>query len=215
MSISRELARLRPNSSGQLPTANIQDAAITTAKIADGAVVEVDIANSAVTNAKIASLAASKLSGQLPYANISSGSIISVSTVRSSTRTSMPATTSAIAFSGNFTKQLNDSIIIATATVFGGPFQSGNCGVGLRLDSTWDYGAAYQYDGAWGSSQATIVVATGRWSGISAGSRTMAFGWNSLVPGSERPFEWLNPNSNNDPRNQQMISSIVIYEVAP
>lgn len=43
------------NSSGQVPSAGIADAAITTPKIADGAVVAADIANGAVTADKIAS----------------------------------------------------------------------------------------------------------------------------------------------------------------
>lgn len=58
MGLARELARLRPNTSGQLPTANIQD--------------------SAITDAKIAAVAASKLSGQVPDANAPSGSVIQV-----------------------------------------------------------------------------------------------------------------------------------------
>ncbi len=55
MGIARNLARLVPNGSGQLPTANLQDSAITTAKIADAAVVEADLANLAVTAGKLAS----------------------------------------------------------------------------------------------------------------------------------------------------------------
>jgi hypothetical protein len=45
MGIARNIARLVPNGSGELPTANLQNAAITTAKIADAAVVEADLAN--------------------------------------------------------------------------------------------------------------------------------------------------------------------------
>lgn len=55
MGIARNIARLIPNGSGELPTANLQDSAITTAKIADSAVVEADIANLAVTAGKLAS----------------------------------------------------------------------------------------------------------------------------------------------------------------
>jgi len=53
MGIARNLARLVPNGSGELPTGNLQDSAITTAKIANGAVVEADLANSAVTFQKL------------------------------------------------------------------------------------------------------------------------------------------------------------------
>lgn len=58
MGLARELARLRPNTSGQLPTANIED--------------------SAITNAKIAAMAASKLTGQVADANAPSGSVLQV-----------------------------------------------------------------------------------------------------------------------------------------
>jgi len=53
MGIARNIARLVPNGSGQLPTANLQDSAITSVKIADAAIVEADLANSAVTTNKI------------------------------------------------------------------------------------------------------------------------------------------------------------------
>jgi hypothetical protein len=46
--------------------------------IADGTVTTADIADGAITNAKIASMAASKLTGQLPDANAPSGSVIQV-----------------------------------------------------------------------------------------------------------------------------------------
>lgn len=117
MSISRELARLRPNSSGQLPTANIQDAAITTAKIADAAVVEADIANLAVTNAKIASLAASKLTGQLPDANAPSGSVIQVVQTVYSSNFSTTSNAYVDVFSVNITPQNTSSRILLLASV--------------------------------------------------------------------------------------------------
>ena len=49
---------------------------IVTNSIANGAVVADDLADSSVTNAKIASMAASKLTGQVPRANATSGSVI-------------------------------------------------------------------------------------------------------------------------------------------
>lgn len=91
MSISRELARLRPNSSGQLPTANIQDAAITTAKIADAAVVEADIANLAVTAGKLASTL--DLSGKTVTLPVGTGGKL-LQAVRATTTTNQSWTTS-------------------------------------------------------------------------------------------------------------------------
>lgn len=188
MSKARDLARLQPDFSGQLPAANIADAAITAAKLAANGV----------------------------WAP--SGTVIAVNTVRSSTRTSMPYSNNFTAFSGSFNKLRSDSVIVATATVFGSSFDSGNCGTGLRLNNTWDFGSAYQYDGAWTQAlQTTIAIGTGRWTGVPAGTHTMGWGWQTADGATgNRPFQWLNPSSaGGDARVQQMTSSIVIYEVAP
>jgi hypothetical protein len=54
MGKARDLARLSPNSSGQLPTANIQDDAINAAKIAADSVGSSEIASGAVGYSEIA-----------------------------------------------------------------------------------------------------------------------------------------------------------------
>jgi hypothetical protein len=81
----------------------------------------------------------------------------------------------------------------------------------------WDYGMAYQYDGAWSSvNQTTIVFGQAQWTSVAAGSHTMSFGWNTRDGNTNnRPFNNLNPNSSDDSRNQQMVSRIVVYEVYP
>ena len=45
MGKARDLARLSPNTSGQLPSSNIADSSITSSKIADGAIVAGDLAS--------------------------------------------------------------------------------------------------------------------------------------------------------------------------
>ena len=143
------------------------------------------------------------------------GSVVASYVIRSSTRTAVSTSNTGILFSGSFTKLLSETKIIAKCTVFGDGYASGNCGVGMRLDSTWDYGCAYQYDGAWGQYQTTIITGQGYWDTISAGSHTMAFGWNNIDgTSSDRPFVYLNPNNQvtSEPRNQQMVSSIIVYE---
>lgn len=149
--------------------------------------------------------------------NMPSGYVIASTTIRNSTRTAMSAVVGAgTVFGGSFTKQRSDTNIVATCTVFGAQYDSGNCAVGLKLDSTWDYGCAYQYDGAWTrANQTTIIIGQGFWTGITAGSHTMTFGWNSADSSTNRPFVYLNPNNSDDSRNQQMVSSIIIYEVYP
>jgi hypothetical protein len=154
-----------------------------------------------------------------PLATNGSGNIISMNTVRSSVRTTMPTTNTHIAFNGNFTKLRSDTHLIATCTVYGAGYVSGNCGVGMVIDSTaWDHGCGYQYDGLWSNTaQVTIVIGTSRWTGIPSGTRNIGFGWRTFNgSATDKPFNFLNPNTSDaDARNRQFISSIVIYEVIP
>jgi hypothetical protein len=144
-----------------------------------------------------------------------SGALVAVNTVRNSTRSSVSAGASGILFSGTFTKLRADTKITAFTTTFGAGFYSGNCGFGMRMDSSsWDYGTSYKYDGMWsGTSQTTICSGWGYWTGLAAGSHTIAVGWNTINGSTgDKPFNILNPNNNEDSRNYQMISSIIIYE---
>lgn len=151
--------------------------------------------------------------------NMQPGFILSSTAIRNSTRTALSISSGATIFSGTFTKLRGDSTLIATCTVFGDGFYSGNCGVGMFIDSTsnWDYGCGYQYDGSWSSTiQTTVVNGQSQWTGISAGIHTIGFGW-KCANGSatDRPFSYVNPNTaNSETRNQQMISSIFVYEIA-
>lgn len=160
----------------------------------------------------------------LSFEGAPTGMPLAINVISSNTRTSISTGFRGICFSGSFTKLRNDTIIRATATVFGAGFFSGNCGVGLVLDNgtaieRWDYGMAYQYDGAWSSTQqTTMVFGQTQWAGVAAGGHTIAFGWNVASGSSDtnnRPFNFLNPNSSDDVRNNQMVSRIVVYEVYP
>jgi hypothetical protein len=149
---------------------------------------------------------------------IQPGMVLAVNAIRNSTRQAAPTgTAERILFSGNFTKILDSSLLIAQCTVFGNGHASGQSGVGLVLDGTlWDHGCAYQYDGAWSSAeQTTIVVGNAVWSGIPKGTRNVGFGYRPANGATaERPFQTLNPNSSDGARIQQMTSSIIVYEVA-
>jgi hypothetical protein len=151
--------------------------------------------------------------------NMQQGFILSSTTIRNSTRTALSLSAYYVIFSGTFTKLRADSTIFATCNVFGDGYYSGNCGVGMQIDSTsnWDYGCHYQYDGSWGAYQTTTISGQCQWTGISAGSHTIGFGW-KCANGSatDRPFVNFNPNNTtpSETRNQQMVSSIYVYEVA-
>ena len=116
---------------------------------------------------------------------------------------------------GTFTKLEASSNIVATCTVYGNNFESGNCGVGLVVDSSiWDHGVGYQYDGAWSDEQQTqIVIGTCNFGSLSVGTHTINFGWRHVNADLGRPFIYLSPNSRSDPRNQQFIYRIAVWEV--
>jgi hypothetical protein len=150
------------------------------------------------------------------------GMPLAINVISSATRTSPSTSNRTTIITGTFTKLRSDTVIRATSTVFGAGYYSGNCGVGLVLDfgtatERWDYGMAYQYDGAWSATQqTTIVFGQAQWTSVAAGSHTMSFGWNVADGGTgNRPFNILNPNSSDDVRNNQMVSRIVVYEVYP
>jgi hypothetical protein len=150
--------------------------------------------------------------------NTGSGSIIAVSTSRNDVRQSMPSVASFVAVRDNFRKLRSDTHIIATSTVYGAGYFSGNCGVGMIINNTtWDHGCGYQYDGSWSATaQVTIVTGTSRWSSIPAGLINIGWGWTVANGQANRPFNFLNPNTADaDPRNQQFISTIIVYEVIP
>jgi hypothetical protein len=68
------------------------NAVLTSEQIGDGVITTADLANGAITDAKIASMAANKLTGQLPDANAPSGSVIQVVNVQYGTGVSTTST---------------------------------------------------------------------------------------------------------------------------
>ena len=164
----------------------------------------------------------------LDWQGVPTGMPVAINVISYNIRTGLSNGANVTVVGGSFTKLRNDTTIRATCTVFGAGFYSGNCGVGLVIDygsvntyglpnARWDFGLAYQYDGAWISAQqTTLIMGHCQWTGISAGAHTMSFGWNPADnTSSNKPFSYLCPNTNDDVRNQQMVSRIVVYEVAP
>lgn len=154
---------------------------------------------------------------KLTLNNMQSGFILGSAIFRYGTRAALPTSADTTIFGGTFTKQRADTNIFATCTVFGAGYYSGNCGVGMKLDSTWHFGTGYQYDGAWSASnQVTVITGQGYWTGLAAGAHTLNWGWKVADGGTgNKPFNYINPNSNDDSRLQQIVSSIIVYEIYP
>lgn len=156
------------------------------------------------------------LSGAVLSSNWPSGMVVGGKIIRSDVRTSMPALSGAYtAFSGVYNKRFgaSDSYLVVRSTVFGAGRYSGNCGVGHVCDGNWDFGVGYQYDGAWTDQQSITVIGHSVFTGIAAGNRTIGWGWNPNDGSTNRPFNNLNPNSSDDPRNSQMSSVVIVQEV--
>ena len=153
----------------------------------------------------------------LSNATFPDGHIIQSFVIQNGTRSTVSNSAESTLFGDTFTKLRSDTDIFTTCTVFGCDYESGNCGVGMKLNSTWQFGCGYQYDGAWsGTIQTTIIIGTGYWSTPPIGSTTIYFGWKPANGAANRPFAIFNPNTTNgEARNQQFISSIVVYEVMP
>ena len=148
-----------------------------------------------------------------------SGTVISSTVIRNGTRTSLSLSALSTLFSGTHNKILgaSQSYLLVRATVFGAGYYSGNCGVGCYVDSTnnWNYGASYQYDGSWSATnQITTIIGYHIFKGYDAGVRTIGFGW-KCANGSttDRPFNNFNPNSSDDPRLNQVISTMYVQEI--
>ena len=157
------------------------------------------------------------VSGSALSTNWPSGMIIGSKCIRNGTRTAMPTTNAYAPLSGTYTKILGStqSKLVCRLTAFYAGYNSGSCGAYIACDSTKHYGTGYQYDGSWSSTQQTTVVfGQAEFTGIAAGNRTISHGWNTANGStSDKIGNYFNPNSNDDSRNQQMISSITVFEV--
>jgi len=152
----------------------------------------------------------------LSGATFPAGHIIQSFVIQNGTRVAVSTSAESTLFGDNFTKLRSDTDIFATCTVYGAGYNAGNCGVGMKLNSIWQFGCGYQYDGAWSATtQTTIIIGTGYWSTPPAGASSIYFGWKPANGGANRPFNYFNPNTSEEARNQQFISSIVVYEVMP
>jgi hypothetical protein len=149
-------------------------------------------------------------------APVGSGAVLATTVIRNSTRTAISALYNTAHFSGSFTKTTSTSNLVVVGTVFGGQYNDGNGALGFVLDgTTWDFGAAYNYDGVWTKVYTTIqCFGQGYFQNISAGSHTMGWGVKAFNGATTRPYETLNPNGSDDGRNGQFISTLIIYETA-
>lgn len=197
----------------------LADNIVTADKISDGAVGTNDLANGAVTDAKIASMVATKLTGQVPRANAPSGSVISVSYFENSTRTAFGSVVADCFGTLTVSKSLASSYLLIDATVMS--------------KGVWSYannwyvvvnGVTFNGRGGWVDTANSGTNNSSFTRGTRVGPVRVA---NNLAAGNYTINVYirnqdsgvfdsviLNPNSSDDTRYSQQVSSIQVMEIA-
>jgi len=139
-----------------------------------------------------------------------SGSVVAVRFYSSDTRSTVSAASTGTLLSFTDTKLYgSETDIIVSVNVIGLGNASGATATEIGYDGTKIYSASYDYNG-----QGYMVTINGnaKFSGVSSGSKPLRVGW-TTGSGTASPFNVLNPNSADESRLQQMVSTVVVYEV--
>jgi len=102
-----------------------------------------------------------------------------------------------------------ESTIIIHANLIGWDDASGAMGLYIEYASTKSFSMMFTYEV---NAYAKVLTGTSSTTGKSAGSNTVNIGWDANGT-SSRPFVTLNPNSTDDGRLHQSISTAIVYEV--
>jgi len=158
-------------------------------------------------------------SGGLSWQTITTGNVINSAVYTNSTRTSVTETAAntnrVTLWSFSYNKQSSTSNLYVFGTMPGSGADSGGIAIETSYGTTTVTGGwGYTFDSSNAIKMVPIGVAiTGH---TTTGSQTLAFNFftaNSNV--GQRPFVILNPNSNDDARNNQHTSYAVVLEVEP
>jgi len=178
------------------------DDSVTTARIVDGA----------VTNAKIDTVAATKLTGTVDTSNLPSGTVVAMRHYSNSTRTAMSQTTpngTIWSFTDTKVGGTNTDIIVQV-NIIGKDDAAGTVGTYIEYDGTKSYSTAYTYEA---TAYNKLLTGSMKATGKTSGSKTVKIGWDVASGVNSYPFVILNPNSIDDNRNYQHVSTAIVYEV--
>jgi len=140
-----------------------------------------------------------------------SGSVVAVRHYSNNTRiASITSGTTGTLWSFTDTKLYGpESSIIIHANLIGADDAGGIMGTYIEYGGTKSYSIMYTYEV---SVYAKLLTGTSQTTGKSAGSQTINIGWDANGANT-RPFVTLNPNSTDDARLHQTVSTIIVYEV--
>ena len=141
-----------------------------------------------------------------------SGSVVAVRHYSNNTRVAS-VSTAATGTLWSFTDTKlygSESTIIIHANLIGWDDASGVIGMYIEYASTKSYSIQFTYDE---NAYCKMLTGTSSTTGKSAGSQTVNIGWDAANGTSSRPFVTLNPNSTDDARMHQTVSTAIVYEV--
>ena len=148
---------------------------------------------------------------QLRLGGLPSGSVVDVRHYTNSTRASVASGTSGTLWTFTDTKSLGtESSIIIHANLIGFDDSSGAVGAYIEYGGTKSYSIQFTYDE---NSYCKLLTGTSKITGKSSGSQTVTIGWDVGGGSSGSPFVYLNPNSTDESRLYQTVSTLVIQEV--
>ena len=85
--------------------------------------------------------------------------------------------------------------------------------IGIGIDGTMSYTGVQNEDV--GGSSGNFTVFNQIRTGLSAGNRSMTIQAIPIDGSSNRSVNIVNPNNNDDARNRQMGTTVIIYEIEP
>ena len=190
---------------------------IVTNSIANGAVVAADIADGTIGLGKLSATgttnATTFLRGDNSWQTVTQ-KITAVSFFENSTRIVTTETANFTIFTWTWTKNSGSTDWLIQGLV---PFQghtNDGSNMTLTIDGTPYYtGSGESQGGVTGLSQGLVMVNL-RVTGVSAGAKSMAFGWSVNDGTSNRNFNVVNQNSSDDGRNRQQGSVFNCWEIA-
>ena len=141
-----------------------------------------------------------------------SGAVIAIRHYSNSTRTAMSLTgSSGTIWSFTDTKVGGtETDIIVQINIIGKDDGSGSLGTYIEYGGSRSYSAAFQYES---SPYLKPMTGSMKATGKASGSQTVTIGWDAANNATTYPFVVLNPNSTDDARNHQFVSTVTVYEV--
>jgi hypothetical protein len=177
-----------------------------------------------ITSDNITSLAASKLTGNVPDANAPIGSIVKTSHFTSTTRVALsdsagPSNIWTVSITKDFNSSTSDLVVFGNLPGRGN--YSDQCGVYAHISgstSTSNDGSAYydvEYYPANGTDRPSGIVLLGkRFESLGVGSHTLEIGWKTRNGSTgDKPYQVHNNNSSDEARSHQHRSNLVVYEI--